>query len=336
MTTVDVDRFTVDRDVVPEGYEFALCLTHDVDRPYKTFQSVYYAVTERDLSHLSSLAPGTEPYWQFDTVAAIEDRLGVRSAFYFLSEQRLFDDRPPGDWVDPVAWRLYAGRYALSDPAIADVVERLHRRDWEVGLHGSYESYADPERLKGEKATLERTLGHPVRGGRQHYLNLEVPDTWRYHARLGLRYDASLGSSDQYGFDHGYGVLRPFDDGFVVFPLTLMETALPDPGETPAAAWHVCESLLEEAATEGAVMTVLFHPRYFNGEEFPGYRTVYERLIRRAVEMDAWVGPPARLYDHLDHPSPRDEGDDRATATGPEERNPGPTDGPADPPGPNR
>jgi hypothetical protein len=284
-----------------EDASFALLLTHDVDRPYKTYQSLYYAITGGGSAsrryHLSSLLSSVNPYWQFDRIASIEDELGVRSAFYFLSEQSLFQDRPPREWATMEGWMLYAGRYELDDPHIQDQIERLDAGGWEVGLHGSYESYRDAERLAAEKAELEAVLGHSVRGGRQHHLNLEVPETWRRHRDLGLRYDSSLGSSDEYGFQHGHGVVRPFDDEFVVFPLTIMEQSLPDPGADFEAAWDACLDVLHEAREQTAVATVLWHPRHFSRHDFPEYTRLYRRLIEHALEAGAWVGPPDEFYD---------------------------------------
>mgnify|MGYP006273041103 FL=1 len=284
---------------VPDGHSFALCLTHDVDRPYKTYQAPYYAVTERDPSHLRSLLPGVNPYWSFEAIAALEDDLGVRSAFYFMDEQRLFGDRPVAEWLDADGWQRYVGRYAIDDPAIVRAMRELDAGGWEVGLHGSFESFDDRDRLRTEKHRLESLLGHPVRGGRQHHLNLAVPETWEHHAALGLRYDSTLGSSDAYGFDHGYRPFRPFDDAFVEFPLTLMDVALPDVAADPARAEEACESLLREAAENGAVMTVLWHPRYL-GDDHPEHVALYRDLIRQAQELGAWVGPPGELYDRIE------------------------------------
>jgi len=46
-------------------------------------------------------------------------------------------------------------------------------------------------------------------------------------------------------------------------------------------------------------MTVIWHPRYFNDEEFPGYRRLYRRLVERAQELGAWIGPPKQLYETI-------------------------------------
>ncbi|WP_394355002.1 polysaccharide deacetylase family protein [Halorarum halophilum] len=320
---------------VPDGHSFALLLTHDLDRPYKTYQSLYYALTEpaRRRYHLSTALPGRNPYWQFGTMMDLEDDLGVRSAVYVLREQRLFRDRPPREWLSMEGWQLFAGRYSLDDPDVLEALSRLDEGGWELGLHGSYESPTDRERLREEKAAVEAAVGHEVLGGRQHYLNLSRPETWEHHRDIGLSYDASLGSSDEYGFQHGYGIQRPFDDGFVVFPLTIMEQALPDPADDFDRAWEACEELLAEARDNGAVMTVLWHPRHFSEGDFPGHRRLYRRLIEHALDLGAWVGPPGELYEREDlHEPPASDG---GSAPDPS-RSDAPTSGPVESPDPDR
>ncbi|MFW5974386.1 MAG: polysaccharide deacetylase family protein [Natrialbaceae archaeon] len=292
----DVERV---RSPLPGDAPFALCLTHDVDRPYKGIRSLYYAARERSTYHLETALSRSNPYWQFESIAALEADLGVRSAFYFLNEQHLLADRPVRDWFSPTNWVQHLGRYDVTAPDVAGAIRRLADGGWEVGLHGSYHSPDDRERLAAEKATLEDVLGEPIAGGRQHYLRLSVPETWRHHRAIGLRYDASLGSSTECGFQYGYRPLRPFGDDFLVFPLTVMEQALPDPGTDPRAARDVCEELLQEAAANDAVMTALWHPRLFNEREFPGYRGCYRWLIERAQDLGAWIGPPRALVEAL-------------------------------------
>jgi len=287
-----------------DDYNFALCLTHDVDRPYKTYQSVLYALRDRDPEHLRSLLPGINTFWTMEKLMSLEADLGVRSAWYFLNEQRLFSDRPPREWVSKTGWQLYAGRYSLDDQRIVDLIAELDAGGWEVGLHGSYESPTDRQRLAREKRTVERVLGKPINGGRQHYLNLSVPETWEHHRAIGLNYDCSLGSSDAYGFSHGYRIKRPFDDEFVVFPLTIMELALPDVEGDIEGAWRECDRLLQEAAENEAVMTILWHPSFFSELDFPNYTELYRRIIVRAQELGGWVGSPGALYDTLSHPTP--------------------------------
>ena len=297
---VSVDDLPRDRSALPGDASFALCLTHDVDRPYKGIRSLYYAARERPAYHLRTALSSENPYWQFEEIMALEAEFDVRSAFYFLNEQDLLAERPVEDWFSPTNWVQHLGRYDITAPAMAAIIRDLDADGWEVGLHGSYHSADDPKRLREEKATLEDVLGRSVAGGRQHYLNLTVPETWCHHRAIGLEYDASLGSGTECGFQAGYRPIRPFGDEFRVFPLTIMEQALPDPGRRFEAARETCERLLREAAANDAVMTVLWHPRYFNEREFPGHQDLYRWLIGRALELGAWVGSPRELCAELE------------------------------------
>ncbi|KAB1189958.1 hypothetical protein GJR96_17435 [Haloferax sp. MBLA0076] len=275
--------------------DFALLLTHDVDRPYKTYQSLFYATRERPAYHLRTLLSRENPYWQFEDIVELERELGVRSSFYFLDEPSLLRTGSLTDLLDPANWIEHFGRYDITSDELVDLVQDLDAGGWEVGMHGSFRSCEDIDRLDTEKRELESILGHEILGGRQHHLKLG-DSTWEFHREIGLTYDASPGSSTDVGFQHGYQPFRPFDDEFVVFPLTLMEVALPDPGVSFDAAWAECERLLVEAEANDAVMTVLWHPRYFNEDEFPGYRRLYRQLVEWALERGAWVGPVADYY----------------------------------------
>jgi len=113
-----------------DDYEFAVCLTHDVDRVYKTYQSVYYSLTERRLHHLKSHFSDAKPYWQFEEIMALEDRLGVRSSFYFLDEKRLLTHKPPSEWLQSTNWIRYTGHYDITDPSIVDTIQTLDRGGW--------------------------------------------------------------------------------------------------------------------------------------------------------------------------------------------------------------
>lgn len=292
------------------GYEFGLCLTHDLDRPYKHYQAPYYAVRDRRPGHLRALFPGHNPWWQFDAIRELEAGLGVRSAFYVLRERRL-RERPPGDWLRPYYWIEALGRYDPEDPPVREAIRTLDADGWEVGIHGSLDTHQDQARLSAEKQALENLLGHEVVGGRQHHLRMDVPETWWRYAEVGLRYDTSLGSSTEIGFEHGYDLRRPFDDEFVVFPITVMDSALATGEDAIEDEWARLDDLLEEAAAHNAVMTVLWHPRNFCEADFPGHRRLYRRTIERAQELGAWVGPPAELYRAL-HPDdiPAAAGDD--------------------------
>ncbi len=284
---------------LPDDKEFALCLTHDVDRPFKTYQGLYYGLKELDLYHIKSIFSKDRPYWQFDKIMELEEELGVKSSFYFLNEQNLFKDKSLKELFKPNNWKLYTGRYDIDNPEIKKVIRKLDENGWEVGLHGSYDSYFNVDLLRQEKKNLEDILGHEVIGIRQHYLNLKKPDTWEIQKEVGFKYDSSLGSNEKYGFHYGDEVKFPLDDDFAVFPLTIMDSALMDGTASLEEALDDCERLLKQAKKRNAIMTILWHPRMFNEREFPGYTKIYRKIIERAQKMDALIGSIDKVLRHI-------------------------------------
>ena len=52
------------------------------------------------------------------------------------------------------------------------------------------------------------------------------------------------------------------------------------------------EKLLAEARQGvGGVLNVLFHQRYFDSRNYPGYADLFERLIAEARGRRAWIAP---------------------------------------------
>ena len=144
--------------------------------------------------------------------------------------------------------------------------------------------------LAKEKKLIEDILGDEVIGIRQHYLNLAMPDTWRIQENIGLNYDSSFGSSNEIGFkENKYLPLRPFNNSFLVIPLTIMDTALFQKNESVEDVWVKCSELINQAKKHGALLTVLWHQRVFNEKEFSNRSLIYEELIKLCKQNDAWI-----------------------------------------------
>jgi len=226
-----------------------------------------------------------EPYWNFERIMEIENKYGVKSTFFFLHETKSID------LLQPKNWALSLGRYNFfHDEKISEIIQRLHDNGWEIGLHGSYDSYKNKDMLAQEKKLLEDVVGDEIVGIRQHYLNLEIPQTWKIQEEVGFKYDASFGSNYEIGFREGkYLPFHPFNDSFLVIPLTIMDSALFRNSKSIEEAWVKCEDLINQAEKRGALLTVVWHQRVFNEKEFPGWSKVYKKVIQECIRRDAWV-----------------------------------------------
>jgi len=265
------------------NYKFKICLTHDVDRTRKTYQYITHDIRKMKFGRLRTILNGEQPYWQFERIMEIEQEYGVRSTFFFLNESIPFEP------LNPSNWKLSLGRYSFHETDVKRVIRELDAGGWEVGLHGSYNSYKNFDLLKNEKAFLEDVLGKQVLGIRQHYLNLNIPETWLLQREAGFEYDASYGKKQEIGYLNKQ--YRPFTDdesGMYVIPLALMECYLfSKAGNDPTKAWTLTKQLMDEAEQHNAVFTVLWHQRMFNKMEFPGFTEVYRKIIEDGKERNA-------------------------------------------------
>ena len=268
-------------------------LTHDVDRIHKTFQYLTHDVRTLRIGKLRTIINGKRPYWQFDQIMELEGKYGIRSTFFFLQESI------PFNLLNPKNWKLSLGRYSLLNPEVKRIIRELDENGWEIGLHGSYNSYKDINLLKNEKAIIEDILGNKVIGVRQHYLNLDIPKTWQLQREAGFDYDASFGKKRDIGYrDNRYYPFKDNASNMYVIPLALMEGYLFSKAKNNIeTAWLFTKELMDEAERNNAVFSVLWHQRMFNEEEFPGYKLVYEKIIKEAKARGAEFLTCRQIYE---------------------------------------
>ncbi len=274
------------RSLWPENAPFAVCLTHDVDRSRKTFQYVTHLGRTKGLHGAVRRRPRSgRAYWGFDALRDIERDAGVRSTFFLLHEG---PEAKRGLRNRVLAW----GLADFEDPELASIVTSLANERWEIGLHASLASTVSPERIALEKRKLEAIVGVKVEGVRQHHLRLRLPDRWDQFARAGLAYDSSFGFRHTWGFRGGTAfphLLAGTKDALPLHevPLHIMDSVLAHYHD----AWTECLRALDAVQAVGGVLTVLFHQRYFDSRNYPGYADLFERLIAEARGRRAWIAP---------------------------------------------
>lgn len=227
---------------------FQICLTHDVDYIRKTAslrakRSAFYLSSGfRDLGKAKlpgalkkiyrSLCFLLSPcdYWQFEYIQELEEAHNFRSTFYVYAGVR------PRQMLQHLRRLVFDPGYDVEENVkLQDKIKELTEKGWEVGLHGSFDSYNSPELLLEEKNRLEAISGLPVLSTRQHWLHLSLRNTWKIQAEAGIRADTTLGFNDCVGFRTGVASsFYPYDfDGrerhqILEVPMVLMDGTLFD------------------------------------------------------------------------------------------------------------
>ena len=270
----------------PNNKKFAICISHDVDRVHKAWwHCISHFMKTKRMYHFKTLFTRwrENPYWNFEKIMEIEEKYDVKSTFFFLNESG------KANLLDKKTYPIFFGRYKIKETKVKEIIKELDKGGWEIGVHGSYYSFKNFNLLKREKEILEGIVGHKVIGIRQHYLNLDPPHTWILQKNAGFLYDASFGFRDNIGFrDDKILPFRPFNDEFLVIPLTVMDGALFKKYPTTNDAWNIILKLIEYSEKKHALLTILWHQRVFNENEFPHWSKMYERIIQEGKRRHAW------------------------------------------------
>lgn len=124
--------------------------------------------------------------------------------------------------------------YDINDPRVRYCIEQIQKAGMTVGLHGSYESYNNPELFAQEKERLEHVTGSPIKHCRQHYLRFgaQTQHVWQTN---GITDDYTLCYAEQPGFRcgtcHPYPLFDTENDcatHIIEHPLIVMDGSLFD------------------------------------------------------------------------------------------------------------
>jgi hypothetical protein len=221
----------------------------------------------------------------------LERQLGVFSTFFFLNESIRFNP------LHPKTFELSAGRYDIKDSEVTKTMRELDSSGWEIGVHGSFNSFQSLDLLTHEKKVLEDILGHEVVGIRQHYLN-HSEKTWELQKEAGFKYYCSYGLTRAIGFkDNICNPFRPHNvKNFVVLPMGMMDYCLLTLNGNITQEYMAIINKVESA---GGILVINWHQERMNPLENHQSIEAYTSIINECQRRSAWVTTCAGACSHL-------------------------------------
>jgi hypothetical protein len=100
------------------------------------------------------------------------------------------------------------GCYEIRDRKIINLIKKIVTRGHEIGIHGSYQTYQDKQKIIQQKAIVEKTFNdieitQKIRGNRQHYLRWDSAVTPDFLNIARFEYDSTGSYADHPGFKYG-------------------------------------------------------------------------------------------------------------------------------------
>jgi len=227
-----------------------------------------YTQTKRDIKN--------DPNNTFDRIMTLSESYGLQSYFFFMAANR----------------GRYDFGYPITNEFIKMLMKSMTERGHVIGFHPSYETYNNNELWEKEVTLLRESSPQNISCGRQHYLRLEVPLTWRIWEENGMEWSSILGYPEREGFRSGtcyefhvFDILRRKQMKLQELPLITMEGSL-----LRYQRKSVVEMLQKVKAFANTIKTYkgnyvfLWHNTSFNRDWNQEYSTAYERFLECLVD----------------------------------------------------
>jgi hypothetical protein len=160
--------------------------------------------------------------YTFDFYMDLCEQMGLKAAFYFIPSSK-----------EPIN-----GCYQIDDYKIINLIKKIEFRGHEIGIHGSYQTFQDREKIFKQKFFFEETMkkfgiNQKIKGNRQHYLRWDSSVTPDYLDEAGFEYDTTGSYADHPGFRYGtsrhfkmWGWLNQKKLTLKQHPLIVMESSI--------------------------------------------------------------------------------------------------------------
>jgi hypothetical protein len=215
-----------------------------------------------------------DPYFSFSRIFREHDTRGDRPFFFCLMGNRSRIDRAVG----------------LRSKAFKQLIRDLSGK-YQVGLHPSKRSGDDVNQLQKEYQLLRDYIGADLLHSRQHYLLLNLPETYRNLLALGIRHDYSMGYAEKSGFRAGtcfpffwYDIDREECTGLTLHPFQAMDITFWVYGRnTPEEVLWELKFLEQQCQAVGGTFIFIAHNNSFSG---PGTWSEWEKIFFTFLKKD--------------------------------------------------
>jgi uncharacterized protein DUF7033 len=213
-----------------------------------------------------------DPFDTFSKLLYLQKKYQIPTLYFFLlSEYTTYDKNISSGNIN----------YKLLIKNIADYTK--------VGIHPSYFSMKNELIIKKEKKIMEDIVNFPITKSRQHFLRMELPDTYQKLVDIEIEEDYTMGYASHYGFRagtctpfHFYDLDFEIQTPLKVYPFAVMDGTLKDYlNFTAKKSFNTMLNLASEVKKVNGTFITLFHNDSVSGAgRWRGWNKVYAGLLK--------------------------------------------------------
>ncbi len=225
---------------------------------------------------LSNLGLRKDPYDSFSFLVRLQKKHNIKMSYFFLLAN----------------YSRYDRNISYNKTKLHSLIKSVGDRS-NLGLHPSYFSNLMPEKFKIEKSRLENIAKFKINSSRQHFIKLQLPETYRYLIDIEIFNDYSMGYADNIGYRastsenfYFYDLDLEIKTPLKVHPFMVSDYAMKKNLKlSPEKATKEITELLEYAKRTKSNFTSLFHNNSLGrDEEWEGWKNVYIDMVKLAFK----------------------------------------------------
>lgn len=302
----------------PEKADFAVCLSHDIDRWESYSPKVFVRNLKKRRFHSPSVRSfqkltlqifktrikqqftrkNSDPLWCYEKWIELEKKYARTGTYFVFIRPKELHNLHEHDCD-----------YTLEDEVIyqgnlTNVKSIL--KDWsksgvEIGLHGSIHTENNSTLFRDLKTDLMTAVKQPIQIARQHYLSFKLPETLRVLGSNGITVDSSIGFNKFNGFRLGTSMpvfLNQQQTEILEIPLIIMDSSMFLQRKlTTEAAQNEIDDIIEQVRSVNGCLTINFHPDYVDQ---PHFFETYEYLLNSLSRHKCVFMNMSEIKKHLD------------------------------------
>jgi len=209
-------------------------------------------------------------------------------SFAWMDElHKQFDLRPIYFFLVPRKTGKYDKNISPSGEAMQLLI-RKHSDHYQIGIHPSWQSGDDAEKLKLEILKLGHISGKQVTSSRQHYIRFTLPQTYRQLIDLGIESDFSMGYGSINGFRasvassfYWYDLEREEQTKLLLSPFCFMEAnSFYEQKLSAQQAFEELKHYHDVVKSVNGTLSTIWHNSFLGtATRFRGWREIYENFI---------------------------------------------------------
>lgn len=219
-----------------------------------------------------------DPYYTYDYLQDLHEKHALQAIYFILI----------GDFD------AYDKNISFTEPSFRLLVKNLADDAW-MGIHPSYGSNKEKEKVGKEKQRLEDVIKRSVVRSRQHYLMLQMPATYEQLLDVGIKKDYTLGYTSKQGFRAGTCTPFPFynlqleqQTNLMLHPFALMDANFKYYMDiAPEEAFAKAKPVIDWVKKVNGTLYTLWHNNSFSEVfEWRHWRKPYEEIVEYAINPE--------------------------------------------------